>query len=301
MRQSIRHFALSLCLLHCAGALAGECPPPGWDAARLADLKEQGFVVADHDERQQLALSLLDCLGVADPLLRDGVAYEAWTTWARAGGLLDPSTRAAALSRLQAAISPDRADEAGFAQPFSALVLAEIARSDRKQAWLQPAQRAALVESAAVYLESVHDYRGFVAGEGWRHGVAHGSDLLMQLALNPLLDKSQLDRILAAVATQVAPAGHAYVFGEPERLARPVVFAAARGLHTEAEWTAWLAKVAAAPAGGWSVVFANSDGLARRHDVRAFLLGLYLQVRDSDEPGLKSLLPGLRAQLAAVP
>jgi hypothetical protein len=80
-----------------------------------------------------------------------------------------------------------------------------------------------------------------------------------------------------------------------------VVFAAARGLHTEAEWTAWLAKVAAAPAGGWSVVFANSDGLARRHDVRAFLLGLYLQVRDSDEPGLKSLLPGLRAQLAAVP
>jgi len=35
--------------------------------------------------------------------------------------------------------------------------------------------------------------------------------------------------------------------------------------------------------------------------VRSFLLGLYLQARDSDEPGLKALLPGLRAQLAAVP
>jgi len=301
MRHSIRGFVLSLCLLPCAGALAGECPPPGWDAARLAELKAQGFVVADHDERQQLALSLLDCLAVADPALRDGIAFEAWSTWARAGGLLDPSTRLAALSRLQAAIAPDRSDEAGFAQPFSALVLAEIARSDRKLPWLKPAQRAELVESAAAYLGSVRDYRGFVAGEGWRHGVAHGSDLLMQLALNPALDKAQLDRILAAVATQVAPAGHAYVFGEPERLARPVVFAAVRNLHSEAEWTAWLAKVAAAPDGGWGVVFADADGLARRHDVRSFLLGLYLQARDSDEPGVKALLPGLRAQLAAVP
>jgi hypothetical protein len=95
----------------------------------------------------------------------------------------------------------------------------------------------------------VRDYRGFVAGEGWRHGVAHGADLLMQLALNPALDKAQLDRILGRVARQVAPPGQAYVFGEPERLARPVLFAAARGLHTEAEWTAWLAQAAAAPPG----------------------------------------------------
>ena len=100
---------------------------------------------------------------------------------------------------------------------------------------------------------------------------------------------------------QVAPAGHAYVFGEPERLARPVLFAAARGLHTEAEWTAWLAQVAAPPAGGWAGAFADTDGLARRHDVRAFLLGMYAQARDSQQAGVQALLPGLRAQLEAVP
>jgi hypothetical protein len=300
MHRSIRGFLLSLCLLPAVPAFAGDCPPSGRDTASLEALKAQGFSVADHDERQQLALSLLDCLASADPTLRDGIAFEAWSNWTRAG-LLDPSTRVAALSRLQAAIAPARADEAGFTQPFSALVLAEIARSDRKQPWLEPAQRAALVEAAATYVESVRDYRGFVAGEGWRHGVAHGADLLMQLALNPALDKAQLDRILAAVATQVAPGGHAYVFGEPERLARPVVFAAVRGLYTEAEWTAWLSHVAAPPAGGWSAVFADADGLARRHDVRAFLLGLYLQARDSDQAGVQALMPGLRAQLAAVP
>jgi hypothetical protein len=206
-----------------------------------------------------------------------------------------------ALERLQRAIDPARADAAGFAQPFAALVLAEIARTDRKQAWLEPAQRAALVEASATYLESVHDFRGFVAGEGWRHGVAHGSDLLMQLTLNPALDKAQLDRILAAVATQVAPVGQSYVFGEPERLARPVLFAAARGLHGEAEWTAWLAKVSAPPAGGWEGAFGDASALARRHDLRAFLLGLYAQARDSEQPGVRAMLPGLRAQLEAVP
>jgi hypothetical protein len=49
----------------------------------------------------------------------------------------------------------------------------------------------------------VSDYRGFDDKEGWRHGVAHGSDWLMQLALNPALDRGQLDQMLAAIATQV--------------------------------------------------------------------------------------------------
>lgn len=294
--------ALRIGLLWLSGSVAAHaaCPPAGWDVAALQALKADQFAVQDPAARTALATGLLDCLAHPDPELRDGVAFEAWSTWLR-GGQLDEATRRAALVRLQAAIAPSRADAAGFAQPFAALVLSEVARTDRKQPWLKPVERAALVEAAATYLASVTDHRGFVPGEGWRHGVAHGADLAMQLALNPALDKAQLDRLLAAVAVQVTPAGHAYVFGEPERLARPVVFAAARGLHTEAEWTAWLARVAAAPPGGWEGVFTDPDGLARRHDVRAFLVGLYAVVRDSEDPGVQALLPGLRAQLEAVP
>ncbi len=301
MRAHIRNSCLWLCFIAALPSVANAaCPPAGWDAAKLAALKAGAFAVADPPARQALALGLLDCLGDSDPTLRDGIAFEAWTTWLRAD-LLDEATRRQALVQLQAAIAPERADEAGFTQPFAALVLSEIARSDRKQAWMTPAERAALVEAAASYVESVRDYRGFIAGEGWRHGVAHGADLLMQLVLNPALDKPQLERILAAVAGQVAPAGHAYVFGEPERLARPVLFVAVRGLHSEAEWTAWFARVAAAPEGGWNGVFADAGGLARRHDVRAFLLGMYVQARDSQQPAVQALLPGLRAQLELVP
>lgn len=300
MRAEHRHCCLLLCLTAAMPSVAASCPPAGWDAARLGELKASAFAVAESPTREGLALGLLDCLGSADPMLRDGVAFEAWSTWLRAG-LLDEATRRRALLQLQAAIAPARADATGFSQPFAALVLSELARSDRKQAWMTPAERAVLVEAAANYVESVRDYRGFIAGEGWRHGVAHGADLLMQLALNPALDKPQLDRILSAVAAQVAPAGHAYVFGEPERLARPALFVAARGLHSEAEWTAWFAKVAAAPEGGWNGVFADAGALARRHDVRAFLLGMYVQARDSQQPAVQALLPGLRAQLELVP
>jgi len=286
-----------------AGAVAAPaaragCPPAGWNAPGLQLLKAMKFTIADPQDRRELARELLDCLASPDPVLRDGIAFEAWSTWLRADQL-DEGTRRAALQRLQQGLVA--ADPAGFGRPFSALVLSEVARTDRKQPWMTPAERAALVEASARYLESVRDYRGFIAGEGWRHGVAHGADLLMQLALNPALDKAQLDRILAAVATQVAPKGEAYVFGEPERLARPVLWTAARGLHSEGEWTQWLAQLAAAPKGGWESVFDDAEGLQRRHDLRAFLLGLYAGARDSDNPGVQAMLPGLRAQLEAVP
>jgi hypothetical protein len=289
---------LMLALAVIAPMARADCPPAGWNASGLRLLKASKFTIADPKDRAGLARELLDCLASPDPALRDGIAFEAWSTWLR-GDQLDEATRRAALQRLQAGLVAE--DPAGFLQPFSALVLSELARTDRKQAWLTPAERGALVEAGARYVESVRDYRGFTAGEGWRHGVAHGSDLLMQLALNPALDKAQLDRILAAVATQVSPKGEAYVFGEPERLARPVLWTAARGLHAEADWTAWLAKVAAAPEGGWESVFNDAEGLKRRHDARAFLLGLYAGARDSEDPGVQAMLPGLRAQLESVP
>lgn len=278
------------------------CPPEGSTDAQLKALKSGGFAVESAEERKRLALGLLDCLPNADPQLRDGLAFEAWTTWLRQGQL-DASTRQQALGRLLPALAPTAADADGFRKPFSALVLSEIARSDRKSPWMTPQQRAALLEAGALYLESVRDYRGFDPGQGWRHGVAHGSDLMMQLALNSALDRTQLDRILRAVAAQVAPASeHFYVYGEPERLARPVLYAALRGLHSESDWQAWFAALSTpAGAASWGEAVRTQSGLARRHNTRAFLLAIYVEVAESKEPALIAMIPGLKAALAAVP
>jgi hypothetical protein len=278
------------------------CPPEGWSAGSLHKLKAAGFVVADEERRQRLALGLVACLADADPLLRDGIAFEAYSTWLRAG-LLDQATRVELMRQLLPAIAPGQSDTGGFRQPFSALVLAELARADRKSPYLSPVQRQALVEAAASYLESVRDFRGYDPKDGWRHGVAHGSDLLMQLALNETLTKAQLDRILQAVQQQVAPPGaHFYIYGESERLARPVLFVAMRGLHSPEEWSEWFSQVASpAPLSGWDQAYQSNAGLARRHNTRAFLLLLYSEIRDSKNDQLARLVPIATAALAKVP
>src|SRR3982751_5541580 len=114
-------------------AASAGCPPAGWNAAKLQALKAGKFELEDADARARLASGLLDCLPSPDPALRDGIAFAAWQAWARAGQL-DEATLRAALERLQSQLVQDIADRgSGFAAPFSALVLAEVARTDRIQ------------------------------------------------------------------------------------------------------------------------------------------------------------------------
>lgn len=287
--------ALMLSGLLALPALGAACPPEGYDRAELEALKAANFEIADDASRQSLARALIPCLAHPDPSLRDGVTFEAYSTWMR-GNRLDVATRTELLRQLQLMLEPDPADRAGFRQSFAALVLSEVARTDRVAGWMSPAQRSQLVERAAKYLASVRDYRGFDDREGWRHGVAHAADLATQLVLNASVDRAGIDRLLAAVAAQVAPVGHAYVDGESERLARPVLVAAQRGLHTPAEWQKWLQAVAApAPLASWGAAFQSREGLARRHDVVAFLYALYVNARESSDAQIQVLVPALQA------
>src|SRR5690606_23650910 len=136
---------------------------------------------------------------------------------------------------------------------------AEVARADRIEAYLTEDELTKLLVDAQHWFINITDYRGFSETDGWRHAVAHGSDLLMQLALNPRIDAEGIKLIVSAVGVQAAPPGHAYVHGESERLARPILFAAQRGAMSEAEWTAWL--MALATPKDASKVFTSEAGL----------------------------------------
>lgn len=289
-------------LLGMLGAAAqAACPPPGWDEAALARLREARFELPDDARRAALASALLDCLADPRPALRDEVAFEALSTWLRAGLLAPAQMRALRDALLPRLTAPD---PDGFARPFAALALAELARVDRRTPWLDADGREAMLQAALVYERGVRDYRGFDGVQGWRHGVAHGADWLMQLALNPALDRAALDAIVAAVATQIAPPGeHFYVHGESERLARPVFQAARRGLQDEAYWTTWLAGLAApAPFASWDDALRSQAGLARRHNAQAFVQVLYVMVHESGDAALVARLrPGLLAALKALP
>ena len=301
VRTTLLPLALSLAAASAVESQAGSagCPPATQDLASLRALRANDLDVPSDADRNQLAVALVLCLTHPDPSVRDGIAFEALQKWMRAKTLA-PETVVAIRDRLVQMLTGPEGD--GFARPFAALVLADVARTDRIEPWMTAAERSALVATAAAYVQGVRDYRGFDEREGWRHGVAHGADLLMQLAYNPALTRSDLDLILAAVASQVAPDGHAYRYGEAERLAAPVIAVARRGVHTQAEWDAWFAAVAApAPLAAWGDAYSSQAGLAKRHNTMAFLSFLYVNAKIGDAPHYAPLVPGIEAGLRALP
>ncbi|HEX7804162.1 MAG TPA: DUF2785 domain-containing protein [Pseudoxanthomonas sp.] len=274
------------------------CPPEGTDAGSLQLLKQQDFVVEDAATRNTLALRLLGCLSNPDPALRDGIAYEALTAWLR-GNALEADTRVRLRDDLYAMLREPDAE--GFRQPFAALVLSEVARTDRIAPWMTPAERVTMVDRAVAYLRSVQDYRGYDNAQGWRHGVAHGSDWLMQLALNPALERPQLESMLAAIASQAVPeSAHAYVFGEPGRLARPVLYIAKRGVLADADWSAWFLGLPAR-IGEREKAYSDTAWLARRHDLLAFLTSVYLEADQSADTPIKALKGPVVLALKIIP
>lgn len=299
MRMSNRYkLALLLAPLLLMQPALAACPPDGQTGESLLALKALKFEMSDADARKTLAQGLIGCLGDPDPVMRDDIAYTALMTWMRAGDF-DADTLRAMRDGLYAQLDGD--DEPGFRRPYTALVLSEVARTDRIKPWMTPEERVAMVEKAASFLESVHDYRGFEDKAGWRHGVAHGSDWLMQLALNPALEREQTDRILAAVAMQVVPdAAPAYVFGESGRLARPVLYVAQRGLYSEADWTKWF-NALPPKIGDPALAYNDSHWLARRHNLMAFLMSLYIEADQSDDANIHRLKPVIVAAVKAVP
>jgi hypothetical protein len=288
-----------LFLAACATAPAEaqvQCQPVGYSRQQLDELKAGEWALADDAARNRLALALTDCLASPDPTLRDGIAYEALAHWLRASALT-PETMRALASDLEARLFAP--DPAGFEQPFAALVLSEVVRADRINPYLDQATRLRILDASLRYFSGVRDYRGFDERQGWRHGVAHGADLMLQLSLNEAYGKAELERIIAAIAGQVAPEGHFYIYGESERLARPIIFLSARGLIEEAEWTAWFDALVQRDE---SDLFGSQAGLARRHNVKAFLNAVLVGARlTRGEADDNLLLPGAEGAYRAWP
>ncbi len=291
-------FALFACATAPTSAHAA-CPPAGYDRARLDALKANSFTIADDAARNAFARALTACLADPDPHLRDEIAFEGFSSMLRHRQLTN-ETMLALEADLEARMAAPEGP--GFERPFAALVMSEIARADRVQAYMTPEIRNRMLDASLRFFSSVHDYRGFDEHDGWRHGVAHGSDLLMQLALNPAFGKPELTRIRDAVGAQIAPARHFYIYGEGERLANPILYIAGRNVFSAEEWAAWIAPIAnPAPLANWNAAYTSQAGLARVNDVKAFLFPLYINARLSQAPGLAALLPSVEAAVKALP
>ena len=302
MRFNISVFAVIFIVLTSVQAQAQKtCINDGYDRAFFDTLKQTNFMPIESVSDDSLSLLFAECLGNPDPTLRDGIAFEGLSSLLRQGRVSKPGIRQ--LFDKCAGFLRNEEDKDGFLHPFAALCMAEIARTDRIKPHLSDEERANLTAIATDYIKSITDYRGYDEIEGWRHGVAHSADVLMQLSLNDKISADLQRQMLAAIATQVSPFKHFYNYGEPARLARPVMFMAIQGLITEDEWTKWFADISKSEPeiNSWNEAFSSLAGLAKRHNLTAFLSALHLNATSSDNKNVKALMPGLTAAIGDMP
>lgn len=284
-----------------AAAEAADRAPAACIVARPSDGDIKAYASAFFSEADLADLdALAACLGNPDPAVRDDFAFTLWSEGLRGRYLGDVQMRQSLALFTEMVAGPD--DPGGFRRPFAALALSEVARADRIKPFLTGEELHDLAVSAAAYLLSISDYRGFVAGEGWRHGVAHGADLSMQLALNPRLARADADLLLGAVATQVASAASPYYrHGEPARLARPVLFLAKRPDIDDAAWANWFRTLHPDASPRWKAAYRSDAGLAAVHNVTAFANALYMTAAETQDPQIRRLAPLAIGLLKALP
>ena len=231
------------------------------------------------------ALELVSCLASPNSELRDRIGYELFTFWLRNEKLTD-DTRRSLLGTLSANLTAHRVDEPDstvLARSFSALILAELMRSDSNGPFMTGAERQILLDRATVSLIRENDYRGLDVELGWVHPVAHMSDLLWRFALHKDTDAGQAKSIIDAVRLKVAPTVVFYSFNESDRLARVITTVITRKLVDSETLMTWVSSFADPQSmEKWSDAFASQEGMAELHNTKLFLRALADQIDGAD-------------------
>jgi hypothetical protein len=230
-----------------------------------------------------LAVELVSCLGSPDPDLRDRIGYELYTYWLRNDALTD-ETRRFLLASLSANLGDVSADSS-LRRSFSALILAELMRSDANRPFMTGAERADLLRVATGALTAENDFRGLEPDIGWVHPVAHLADLLWRFALHPDTTGEETALLLASVRSKVAPVTVSYAFNEGDRLARVVSTIVQRELVPADDIAEWIATFATPGSmERWSQAFQSPEGMAELHNTKQFLRSLSDQLAGTDVP-----------------
>lgn len=261
-----------------------------------------GAEVPPERRLDDLTQELFEMLGDPDPDLRDSLAYTVLATWISEGVYDDLLTGLAdgAAAGLRFRLGAE-GDDSVFRRSFSALVLSEAVSRDNVAGAAGRDQVLKWGDLATGWYTRERDLRGFVPGKGWAHTVAHGADLLAQLARSAYFGLAELTVLLDVVGDRLLmPTEHRFAHGEDDRLAHAVMTILHRNVVPQTVLDPWVARLAAPlrdrGSGEWPTPWAGNTA--------AFLKALHLQlgvgVRGQDTPGDERLFaapPNVRADL----
>ncbi|MDJ0920378.1 MAG: DUF2785 domain-containing protein [Henriciella sp.] len=277
------------------------CLEPGsvQDQAKL--YRENSYEPLGDEGYAGVANLLVSCLGAPDPDVRDGIGYEGLSALLRGEKLIVPEVQNLR-STLIETLSEDTPDPAGYLKPFAVLALSEVIRVHRIEPYMSEPEKAKTLSAVLDYLDGITDFRGFDDVEGWRHGVAHAADALLQVSLAPDFTAEDHARILDTIGRKVVLSDHAYVFGEGERLARPLFYIARAGKVSDETWRSFFETLSdPAPLDTWGEAFKSRKALTRLHNTKQALKTLYLFTIAAQNRENPLEIPGLEAALQQLP
>lgn len=250
-------------------------------------------------DKAELVNRLYTCLASPDPTIRDEIGYRGLSVLLRQATPSQP-VLLALFERLSSDIAAHVNDPHGVFLPFAVLAYSEVIRTDRISPVLTNAQRQQAIDTISGYLEKQTDYRGFSDQIGWRHGLAHASDVILQLALNPALTRSQIIQAAHVVLQHISPVGApAFTDGEGYRLARATAYLMLREEVQSGDWKTMLHDYAQASPryADWASTYQTRQGLNYQHNKRSYYESLTSLTVFQNSPQLEPLAPEI-AKLA---
>jgi len=244
---------------------------------------EDGLEVPTDRPLGELTEELTRMLGSTDPGLRDGTAYPALGTWVDRGvydelltGLGDGMA-----AGLTVGLGDSDTDTV-FRRAFSVLVLATVVERDISEQLLPAGKVLEWGDQIVSWYLRERDLRGYVAGKGWAHAVAHGADAISALAGSRHFGVHELTVLLDVLADRLLTIDLPLLCGEPDRMAHAVMSIVRRNVVPSRVVEPWIARIAAHA--NPSDHRAVDDPYAPTNNAQQVLRSLYLQLAIAPQP-----------------
>jgi hypothetical protein len=247
--------------------------PSGFWEQVVAD----GLKVPQERSLVEMTEDLTRMLGDPDPEVRDGIAFPTMATWIDEGvyddllvGLGDGMCHG-----LDIGLGEVNTDSV-FRRSFSALILTECIDRTTRAALGGPNVVLRWGDKIMSWYSRERDLRGFVAGKGWAHAVAHGADALGALARSPVMGRLELTVILDVIADRLlTPTDAFFVCGEGDRLAFATMHLLRRNVLGIDVLEPWVARLATGAVGRGSI---QRNPYLVAGNVQSYLRSLHLQL-----------------------
>ena len=174
----------------------------------LRSIADNDYTLPKDIDAFECALTLLSNLASTDEELRDELSYMLLARGVLAKNLLNSEQLEKLLlttldeNHLFYGIG-DRETDTVFMRSFSNLIIAAILYTDARNPTLSPDLITETREALLRYARLECDWRGYVAGKGWAHAMAHLADALDECAQHPTTTSADRERMLTLLSNLV--------------------------------------------------------------------------------------------------